>query len=692
VVSLRLPVLGAVFTLLVIPAGPGRAAASNDGIAPADSVLPVPLVPVAGPDSSLQWRAPVLEIRAPRLRRQEILDRQAPFASVVRRSSWSGGLETAASVLDDVAGVTVREAGGLGAYSTVSVRGSTPAQVPVYLDGVPLGAPENGTTNLADIPLDSVERIEVYRGAAPLVLGGASLGGAIHLFSSTAAAPLHSRMALGSYGTWTLELGGSTREGPWTLNARGRYLQSEGNWSYDFDNRTPYNPRDDFRTARVNNDTSGGGGLISLRREGARWRLEASGLLDGRVYGIPGRDLQAERSRGSTLTQQVRLALSPVRPHRQRLHRIEIFERLDRQGFTDLEGELGLGRQERVDRTWSVGAAAVGALRPTGDASWRLEARWARLRSEVTAPTPREGEPQDRWTLAAALQPVWRAWDGRLALSPGARVEWHRDRTHALADYGNRDLPAGAASTGTTTASTLQAGARLVLAEGLLLKANLGRYERVPTLLERFGNRGTVIGNPDLESERGWNRDVGLVLGGGPRRPRLALGLFHNDSSALIAFVRNSQRTATAQNIGAAEVTGLEIEFDLGRLGPLGGGVDGTWLSTRDRSDAKAFAGRPLPGRPEHEITARFDLDRGRWRLDWKTTAVGENTLDRHGREIVPARVVHALGLRLDVGPVVVDARVENLTDREDLFDLYGWPLPGRRFLLSLRTGGDLGR
>jgi hypothetical protein len=45
--------------------------------------------------------------------------------------------------------------------------------------------------------------------------------------------------------------------------------------------------------------------------------------------------------------------------------------------------------------------------------------------------------------------------------------------------------------------------------------------------------------------------------------------------------------------------------------------------------------------------------------------------------------------MRLNVGGVTLDARVENLTDNQQLFDLYGWPLPGRRFLLSLGIGGN---
>ena len=54
--------------------------------------------------------------------------------------------------------------GGLGAFSTVSLRGAPAGQVAVYLDGVPLTSAAHGVVNLADLPVTAIERIEVYRG------------------------------------------------------------------------------------------------------------------------------------------------------------------------------------------------------------------------------------------------------------------------------------------------------------------------------------------------------------------------------------------------------------------------------------------------------------------------------------------------------------------------------------------------
>ena len=74
----------------------------------------------------------------------------------------------AAEVLRGLPGLTVIDAGGFGALSTASIRGATSAQTPVYLAGVRLNDDVGGTADLSTVPLWMVDRVEVYRGHAPV--------------------------------------------------------------------------------------------------------------------------------------------------------------------------------------------------------------------------------------------------------------------------------------------------------------------------------------------------------------------------------------------------------------------------------------------------------------------------------------------------------------------------------------------
>lgn len=646
-----------------------------------EAAEPVPVLE----DSLGTLTAPVYEVRARRPSRQERLDRRPGFATVLYPSAWAGSMASSATVLSSAVGVTVRQTGGIAGAGTMSIRGSSAGQVPIYLDGIPLATPDRGVVNLADIDLTSLERIEIYRGSAPLLLGGSSLGGAVHLHTASVLADPWVRVTVGSHRTRILEAGGGARAGTWSFAARGRTAFSQGDWDFLDDRGTLYNLEDDRRTARINNDVRGGGVLLSATRAFRGWTFSVSELLDAREQGEPGLSLvQSDDARTGSLAHQLRLSLEadPERPGRVRA--LDVAHRFDRQTFQDPEGDLQLGRTDREDEVHSLDAATRGAFTPGGGDGWRLEARWARLLSQDRLQAQGDGQPQTRLTAAAAVQPsFWFAHD-RLLVSPGFRIEMHRDRFHGTPPFSF--LPLGPVDHTTTWASTVQLGARWRVAGGLSLKANLAHATRVPTLLERFGVRGTIVGNPDLEPETGVNRDAGVVWTEPASGRRVALTLFDNDQWDLIAFRATSAATARAFNVGRAAVRGVEVEVDFGWAGAIHNAAHLTALSAVDRTDSRVASGEPLPGRPAYQVEYRFGVRVGPVELGYRLAAVGRSYAQTGGRAPIPGRVLHDLHGRSRLGAFGVHVRVENVTDEES-FDLWGYPLPGRTGSISLSTG-----
>ena len=76
-------------------------------------------------------------------------------------------------------GVAVTESGGYGAPSTAAIRGATAADTPVYLAGIRLNDDVGGTADLSLVPLWLIDRVEIYRGNAPLEADRLGPGGAI---------------------------------------------------------------------------------------------------------------------------------------------------------------------------------------------------------------------------------------------------------------------------------------------------------------------------------------------------------------------------------------------------------------------------------------------------------------------------------------------------------------------------------
>src|SRR5882672_1633632 len=99
--------------------------------------------------------------------------------SVVEHEELAAPGLRVADVLRGQVGVQVTQFGGVGAPATASIRGATSAQVPVYLAGVALNDDVAGAADLSRIPLWLVDRMEIYRGNAPLEADRLGIGGAI---------------------------------------------------------------------------------------------------------------------------------------------------------------------------------------------------------------------------------------------------------------------------------------------------------------------------------------------------------------------------------------------------------------------------------------------------------------------------------------------------------------------------------
>lgn len=85
-----------------------------------------------------------------------------------------------ADALDRVAGVRVRETGGVGSSFNLSINGFGGNQVRYFLDGIPLEG-FGSSFQINNIPINTAERIEVYKGVVPIWLGSDALGGAVNI-------------------------------------------------------------------------------------------------------------------------------------------------------------------------------------------------------------------------------------------------------------------------------------------------------------------------------------------------------------------------------------------------------------------------------------------------------------------------------------------------------------------------------
>ena len=588
-------------------------------------------------------------------------------------------------LLEQAVGVQTRRYGGLGSFSTVSIRGSTAEQVLVFLDGVPLNQAQGGGVDLGDLSLAGIESIDVYRGAVPARFGGNAIGGVVHI--RTREPDQKNRLQLntggGSFRTRQFGLNFGGRFGVYRYTTLLDYGASENDFRFLDDNGTEYNANDDQRTSRRNSDFSGLRTLAKVQRDWRGHRLKAYTTFDLNHRGIPGiSNNQALHTRYDTRRQATEFELfGPLSTSVG--YRLQVY-RLAQQGvYKNPRGEVGAGTQRERSTISSLGLRGELNALLSGSA---LVTVFGSLRRQLFQPEDlldlesqlRESRRRGLVLGAEVEIPV-----RRLALSAGARAERLDDRFYGPSAFAYSLLQPEREKK--QWLGSGQLGFRLGLGRGWILQAHRGCNQRPPSFQELFGNRGAVLGNTDLGSERGNNMDIGLVYRGAGFLTLAEVVYYRNSVDDLIRFVQNSQYVSRPLNIGRAELRGVETRLQIRPLVWARIDLSYTYQHAENRASFAYERGNDLPNAPRHALEARSSLSRDRYSVYYAFSHESRHFLDRANLQPLPTRLVHGLGGRLVLSTLIsLNCEIRNLTDNQ-IADLWGYPLPGRAFFLSLK-------
>ena len=100
--------------------------------------------------------------------------------TVIDGKTLAGRGTSISEVLNHQTGVKLRQTGGVGSQTKINVRGLEGNRVQIYMDGYPLNTPD-GNFSINDIPLQFIDRIEIYKGIVPPEFGGDGLGSAVNV-------------------------------------------------------------------------------------------------------------------------------------------------------------------------------------------------------------------------------------------------------------------------------------------------------------------------------------------------------------------------------------------------------------------------------------------------------------------------------------------------------------------------------
>ncbi|MDR1406837.1 MAG: TonB-dependent receptor plug domain-containing protein [Tannerella sp.] len=133
--------------------------------------------------------------------------------------------------LDRISGVKIRETGGVGSNTQVSLNGFSGRHVKIFLDGVPMEG-FGSAFQISNMPVDFAERIEVYKGVVPVELGADALGGAINIVTrQTGNTYVDASYSYGSFNTHKSNISfGHTSARGFTVTANAYQNYSDNNY------------------------------------------------------------------------------------------------------------------------------------------------------------------------------------------------------------------------------------------------------------------------------------------------------------------------------------------------------------------------------------------------------------------------------------------------------------------------------
>ena len=621
--------------------------------------------------------ADIGEIRVEARTAREAADAPSSFATVIRPADENVTFENLSELLSASPGVTTRSLGGLGQYSTVSIRGSSPEQVSVYLDGVRMNTASGGAFDFSTIPIDSVERIEVIRGGGTAQFGGDAIGGVINIITKKAEGrSIEASAGGGSFTTIKLGASYSERFKKNSLTLSWTHMQSAGDFKFKTNpvrlsgSTTGLGGGETF--VRINNGFLSEGFLSTWEhRFSEKYKLkilndffftnrEIPSIEEETTMLSPDNPVEA-KERIIRNTNSVTFGINPFLT-KELAFTLGVTNNFDLDHFKDPTPAISAAINKKT-YNYSLGTyLKLMAVFDTKYVDQIITARYDYRLDYLTDSSPLSGSSligtKKRNTNSIYVQDEFSFLEDKLIFLPSVRYENATKFSHNLSYHG---------------------GIKISPTQWLQVKANVERAYRYPTFNELyFPDQGYIRGNPDLEKEKALNMDAGVGIH--TKYASLEAAYFKNWIDNMIIFVPISATTIEPVNTYNVDMDGVELEFKFNPIKYVNGWFNYTYLNAH-----YAPNDNQLPGRPKHEYNAYLELNYdfnkhfggslfGRYNYKFNVPINTSNTV------FLAARSKLDLGFNLRFAKyyyLIFEAK--NVTNVQ-IYDSRGFPLPRRAF------------
>ena len=636
------------------------------------------------------------------------IERSSSSRSVIELKDTDGRFVTVDELIEKEAGVRIRRYGGMGAYSTASIRGSTSNQVNVYIDGIPLNHAGMGEVNLSALNTDSISEIEIRRNGDTF---GSPIGGALHLKTAKereTPSGFKIGSGIGSFDTFRV-IGEAWGGEAFQYDVSTKAESSRQNFKFHNDNGTPViNTIDDFEDTRENANYKHYFATARFGWHGFQTDFKLLNDTAKAENGLPGPIArQTKRTRAELLRNTTGLSTDTKGLF------ADWFRLQNRVFFTEYQNQFHDPDQE-YDPTTPHSFARLRSyglnVEPTiylldyyqtiklflgteREGFWkerrnRFEERVERL------PAKTRGKSTLRFEDEAAF------FDDRLILTASAEYQQIVDRFPDQ-DYRFRSVFDEDPTYKEHNLRNFSGGVRGVVyreqKNDIYLKLHASTGSRLPLFVELFGQPGAIIGNTRLVPEKADTIEGGFGMQLSkpaelPLQADLEIIGFERRVTDLILFVPNSQFSVRPENVDKANIRGVESSLKLKAFDHIKLYTNYTWQKAINESDIRYVKGKYLAYQPLHDFAGGLS-----WFNDFIETGIDasyqgalykDRTNDPFNYQ--PGYWLYGLFFRWQVfgkdekkKDLRISFDIKNLLNRRAV-EISGYPLPGRAVYLSI--------
>lgn len=588
-------------------------------------------------------------------------------------------------------GITLSEAGTRN-EGIIFLRGFDQRQIPVFMDGIPVYVPFDGSIDLNRLQTSNISKIQISKSLSSLLLGGNTMGGAVNIIS---ARPQHKLEVGAEVSTlWNTSLNIGSKLEKWYFQGgvsyldrpnyrlphsfkpieglqEGRTRDNSDTKDLQFNVKTGYTPKEGHEYTI---------GYTSIRSEkGVPVYLGTAGKRNYWRY----KDWNKDQISLFTRTPFARNWVVENKVYYDRYY--NKLESFDDNTYSTQNSKYAYTSIYN-DYTW--GGASVFSWKGLKNNTLKagVNGKYDVHRSH------NEGEPvaaQKEYMLSASVEDTWVVLP-RLTLLGG--IGYFKHKGIKIESYEKKGTGYEIVTYPTSSDDNInyQFAADYKIRQTQNLRFSLSQNSRFASLKERYSyKRGKSVPNPDLKTEHAFNLDLSYN-GSYNSLNWYASGYYSFLSDAILEVTgvdANDPLVWQLQNTGKAHYRGFELGIAYTRnLFGIRANYSFTDRVNKTNDSIK------FTDVPKSKLNVGFDFNEPYSKIILRTdmNAYSNRLTSSDGKLSTPGFAIYNLSLeRRFINSLLVKASVSNLFDK-----LYyiseGYPLEGRRFQLSVSYNFNL--